>query len=55
VVKGGGVITFDLATNKKVNGKAVGPFLEIQPDQFKVLEAVRDSLEDIAPSEGSGK
>lgn len=70
VVKGGGVITFDLGTftegcfyalpgscptGKKPDGSRIGPFLEIQPDQFKVLEAVRDALKDVPVSDGSGR
>ena len=31
----------------------IGPFLEIQPDRFRVLEAVRDALKDIKPSNGN--
>jgi hypothetical protein len=69
VVKGGGVITFDLGTFKEgcfydlpktaidgidANGKRIGPFLEIQQDQFEVLKAVRDKIKDIKPSDGSG-
>lgn len=70
VVRGGGVFTFDLGTFKegcfhllpknsptgqKPDGSRVGPFLEIQPDQFAILEAVRDALKDIPPSDGSGR
>ena len=69
VVRGGGVITFDMGaftelnfgkredrrTGVKSDGTRIGPFLEIQPDQYKVLEAVRDALKDIKPSDGSGK
>lgn len=70
VVRGGGVFTFDLGTCKegcfyllpkdsptgqKPDGSRIGPFLEIQPDQFTILEAVRDALKDIPPSDGSGR
>ncbi len=70
VVRGGGVFTFDLGTftegcfyalpgscptGKKPDGTRIGPFLEIQPDQFKVLEAVRDALQNVPVSDGSGQ
>ena len=70
VIRGGGVFTFDIGTftegvfyslppdcptGRKPDGSRIGPFLEIQPDQFAVLEAVRDALKGIAPSDGSGK
>jgi hypothetical protein len=54
VVRGGGVITFDVGIFKKEDGKWLAPFLEIPPQQFKQLEAVRDALKDIRPSDGSG-
>ena len=62
VVRGGGVITFDLGTfsegcfyklpedapnGKLPDGSRIGPFLEIQPDQFAILESVREALKDI--------
>ena len=65
IIKGGGVITFDVGTftqgcfyrlpadcktGKKPDGTRIGPYLEIQRDQFKVLEAVRDAVKDIKPS-----
>lgn len=68
VVKGGGVITFDIGTFKDgafykmpsefpkgigANGERLGPFLEIQDDQYKLLEKVRDALKDIPASDGS--
>ncbi|MFZ4398164.1 MAG: hypothetical protein ACOYOU_21325 [Kiritimatiellia bacterium] len=67
VVRGGGVFTFDLGTFKegcfeqlptacptgrKPDGSRIGPFLEIQPDQFAILEAVRDAVKNIPPSDG---
>jgi hypothetical protein len=62
VVRGGGVITFDLGTFKKScfwqypsnqpAGDGVGPYLEIQPDQFEQLKAVRDALQKIPVSDG---
>ncbi|MFO7535286.1 MAG: hypothetical protein R6X19_06340 [Kiritimatiellia bacterium] len=67
VVRGGGVFTFDLGTftegcfhqlpadiptGRKPDGSRIGPFLEIQPDQFAILEAVRDAVKDIPPSDG---
>jgi hypothetical protein len=64
VVKGGGVFTFDIGTftqtwhnksGRTPDGKRIGPYLEIPPDQFKQLEAVRDALKDIPVSDGSGK
>ncbi len=51
IVKGGGVITFDVGTFKG----AVGPFLEIQPRQFEQLKAVGKALKDIPASDGSGR
>jgi hypothetical protein len=69
VVKGGGVITFDLGTFEEgcfyelpksapdginAQGKRIGPFLEIQKDQFELLKAVSDKLKSIKPSNGSG-
>ena len=55
IVKGGGVITFDLGVHKMVDGKDTGPFLEIQPDQFEQLKGIRDALKDIPASDGSGR
>jgi hypothetical protein len=70
VIRGGGVITFDIGTfkegcfyqlpkncptGKKRDGSRIGPFLEIQPDQYKILEAVRDALKNVPASDGSGK
>jgi hypothetical protein len=65
VVRGGGVITFDVATFRKSSfskypsgqpaGAGVGPYLEVQPDQFAQLKAVRDAVKDIPVSDGSGR
>jgi hypothetical protein len=65
VIRGGGVITFDVATFRKSSfskypsdkpaGEGVGPYLEIQADQFEQLKAVRNALKDIPVSDGSGK
>jgi hypothetical protein len=52
VVKGGGVITFDIGMSR-ADGK--GPYLEMQPDQFAQLKAVSAALKDIPASDGSGK
>ena len=46
VVKGGGVITFEVGLWQTVNG-IVGPYLEIQPDQFAQLKAVSAVLKNI--------
>lgn len=69
VVRGGGVITFDVGTftegtyyqipegvptGKRPDGSRIGPFLKIQPDQFAILESVRDALNGIPRSEGRG-
>lgn len=53
IVKGGGVITFDVGAFKKFNGKTV-PTLEIPEAQMVQLRAVRDALKDIPVSNGSG-
>jgi hypothetical protein len=55
VVKGGGIITFDVGMLKTVAGKTVGPCLDLPPDQFEQLKAVRDALKNIPASDGSGK
>jgi hypothetical protein len=45
----------DRGMYRVVDGKWIDPYLEIQPNQFKQLEAVRDALKDIPASDGSGK
>jgi len=70
VVRGGGVITFDIGTftegcfwslpqavktGVKPDGSRIGPFLAVPDDQMQQLRAVRDALKKIAPSDGSGK
>jgi hypothetical protein len=70
VVRGGGVITFDIGTftegcfwslppsiptGIKSDGTRIGPFLYIPEDQMQQLRAVRDALQSILPSDGSGK
>jgi hypothetical protein len=55
VVRGGGVITFDIGTCKMVNNKHVETVLEIPEAQMIQLLVVRDSLKHILPSDGSGK
>lgn len=52
IVKGGGVITFDVGIFEKVDGKWQAPFLEVPPDQFEQLKAVRDALKNIPVSDG---
>ncbi len=52
VVKGGGVISFDIGMYR---ADRKGPYLEIQPDQFAQLKAVSAALKDIPASDGSGK
>lgn len=69
VVRGGGIITFDLGTfseggfdgmpkempdGLKADGSRIGPFLKIQPDQMEILKSVRDALKAIPASDGSG-
>jgi hypothetical protein len=69
IVRGGGVITFDLGTfsqgcfymppvgmsnGLKPDGTRIGPFLEIRPDQFEILKAVHTELKDIPVSDGKG-
>jgi hypothetical protein len=69
VVKGGGVITFDVGTftegcfwampkdcptGVKPGGARIGPFLEIPPCQMEQLRAVRDALKRIPVSDGCG-
>ncbi len=54
VVRGGGVITFDLGMTKMVEGKLAGPFLEIQPGQFEQMKAVGTALRKIPVSDGRG-
>jgi hypothetical protein len=53
IIKGGGVITFDLGVHKLVAGKDTGPFLEIQPDQMEQLKAVRNAVKDMPVSDGA--
>jgi hypothetical protein len=55
VVRGGGVITFDIGTCKMVNDKHTETLLEIPEGQMAQLYAVRDALKKIIPSDGSGK
>jgi hypothetical protein len=52
VVRGGGVITFDVGVFPR-GGK--GPVLDFPPAQFEQLKKVRDALKDIKPSDGSGR
>ncbi|MEI8036906.1 MAG: hypothetical protein WCJ14_00825 [Verrucomicrobiota bacterium] len=53
VVKGGGVITFDVGMYRTVDGTTVGPCLEIQENQLEQLRAVREALKDIPPTDGA--
>ena len=55
VVKGGGVITFEIGTFVEENGKRIGTLLDIPEGQMKQLIAVRDAVKKIKPSDGSGK
>ena len=65
IIKGGGVITFDLGAftkgtfyGKNMVGEKnhrVGPYLRIQDDQMAQLRAVRDALRDIPVSDGKGE
>jgi hypothetical protein len=55
VVKGGGVITFDIGTCKMVNAKHTETLLEIPDGQMVQLLSVRDALKKIKASDGSGK
>lgn len=55
VVKGGGVITFDVGTFEIVDGKPIQTFLDIPEGQMKQLIAVKNALKMIKPSEGSDK
>ena len=55
VVRGRGVITFDIGTFKMVDDKHVDTFLDIPEGQMVQLIAVRDALKKIKPSDGSGK
>lgn len=54
VVKGGGVITFDVGIFKEIDGKLRAPALGVDPAQFEQLKAVRDALQKIPASDGSG-
>ncbi len=54
IVKGGGVITFDVGAFKTVDGKTI-PTLEIPEAQMVQLRAVRDALKDIPASDGAGQ
>ena len=53
MVKGGGVITFDVGMYRTVDGSSIGPCLEIQQNQLEQLRAVRDALKDIPPTDGA--
>jgi len=54
IVKGGGVITFDVGAYKIVDGKTI-PCLDIPEAQRAQLRAVRDAVRDIPVSDGSGR
>jgi hypothetical protein len=54
IVRGGGVITFDIGTCKIVNDKHIETLLEIPEGQMAQLRVVRDSLRHLLPSDGSG-
>lgn len=54
VIKGGGVITFDLGTFPNQKDDVV-PRLEIPKEQMALLRTLRDALKKIPASDGSGK
>jgi len=53
VIRGGGVITFDIGTFSRDKNDPV-PHLSIQPDQMALLHTLRDALKAIPVSDGSG-
>lgn len=55
VVKGGGVITFEIGTFVEVNGKRTGTLLDIPEGQMAQLMAVKNAVKNIKPSDGSGR
>jgi len=54
IVRGGGVITFDIGTEVYVNNKHVNTLLEIPSGQMVQLMAVKNAVQNIKPSDGSG-
>lgn len=55
VIKGGGVITFDIGTEVYVNDMHVNTLLEIPEGQMTQLLAVKDAVESVRPSDGPGQ
>lgn len=54
VIRGGGVITFDIGTEVYINNKHVNTVLEIPKGQMIQLLAVKNAVQTIEPSDGSG-
>ncbi len=54
IIKGGGVITFDVGTEIYVNNKHINTVLDIPEGQMIQLLEVKKAVQAIKPSDGSG-